>query len=426
MISLYKFATFIAAWPLRVLLCARALRGKEDYSRLGERRGLTSKIRPTGQLIWCHAASVGEALALLPLIERLLENPKLSILITTGTNTSARVLAERLPDRATHQFAPWDRRAWVGSFLSLWQPNVAIRMESELWPNTLFALRDQEIPTVIVNARLSESTVRGWRRFPVTAQRIMASLTLVLAQTEEHAARYKAIGARSVRVTGNIKLAAPALPVSLPDADYLRAMIDKRPVWLAASTHPGEEGIAFATHKEIANQTPDLLTIIAPRHPSRGKKIAGLGKASGLETATRSLGQPINSSTDIYIVDTIGELGTMFSVCPIVFVGKSLASTGGQNPVEPSHFNCAILFGPDMENFQNIADKMTAHKMALQVCGPKGLTRTVATLLEDKTARETLASAANGIFSDGEESLTLTTGAIIDLITNPSRLTPPP
>lgn len=426
MISLYRFVTDISAWPLRLLLRARALRGKEDSSRLGERRGLTSAIRPAGQLIWCHAASVGEALALLPLIDRLLKNPKLAVLVTTGTTTSARVLAERLPDRAIHQFAPWDRRAWVGRFLSLWQPDMAIRMESELWPNTLFALRDREIPIVIVNARLSESSVQGWQRFTGTAHEIMASLTLVLAQTDEHATRYKAIGARSVRVTGNIKLAAPALPVSLYDANDLRAMIDKRPVWLAASTHPGEEGIAFATHKEVTNQTPDLLTIIAPRHPNRGRQIAELGKASGLETATRSLSQPINSSTDVYIVDTLGELGTIFSICPIVFIGKSLAATGGQNPVEPSHFNCAILFGPHMENFQDIADKMTAHKMALQVSDPKDLTRTVATLLADKNARETLATAANGIFSDGEDCLTLTTDAILDLITNPSRLTRTP
>lgn len=426
MISLYKFITDIAAWPLRLVLRARALRGKEDSSRLGERRGLTSAIRPAGQLIWCHAASVGEALALLPLIDRLLENPKLNVLVTTGTTTSARVLAERLPDRVIHQFAPWDRRAWIGRFLSLWQPNVAIRMESELWPNTLFALRDREIPIVIVNARLSESSVKGWQRFSVVAHKIMDSLTLVLAQTDEHATRYQTLGAKSVRVTGNIKLAAPALPVSLSDANDLSTMIDKRPVWLAASTHPGEEEIAFATHKELVNKSPGLLSIIAPRHPNRGEGIAELGKASGLETAIRSHGQTIESSTDVYIVDTLGELGTIFSVCPIVFVGKSLASTGGQNPVEPSHFNCAILFGPNMENFQDIADKMIAHKMALQVCDQNDLSRTITALLEDEHARETLATAAKGIFAGGENSLSLTTDAILDLMAKPSRLTRTP
>ncbi|MBT5242577.1 MAG: 3-deoxy-D-manno-octulosonic acid transferase [Rhodospirillaceae bacterium] len=421
MLPLYRIFTDLAAWPLRIILRLRAWRGKEEPLRLSERRGITAASRPEGKLAWCHAASVGEAIALLPIVNHLLKDPAMNVLVTTGTVTSARILAERLPDRAIHQFAPWDRRAWVNRFLDLWRPDLALRMESELWPNTLFALRDRNISSIVVNGRLSEKTARGWQRFSTTARQVMASLDLVLAQSEEFADRFRAIGARRVEVTGNVKLAAAPLPVDIEAQRALLQMMNARPVWLAASTHPGEEEIAFAAHSRLSKTVPDILTIIAPRHPDRGKAIAQSATRHGLRAACRSNDEPIDRSTSIYVADTLGELGTLFSIAPIVFMGKSLAAHGGQNPIEPCHFDCAILFGPNMENFQDIAERMIKDGMALQINTDEALAETVVRLVSNADERKTLSDAAKNMTVSAQASVTKTNSAISDLLSRPTQ-----
>ena len=421
MLSLYRILTDLAAWPLRIILRLRSWRGKEEPLRLSERRGITAASRPEGKLAWCHAASVGEAIALLPIANHLLKDPAMNVLVTTGTVTSARILAERLPDRAIHQFAPWDRRAWVNRFLDLWRPDLALRMESELWPNTLFALRDRNISSIIVNGRLSEKTARGWQRFSTTARQIMACLDLVLAQSEEFADRFRAIGAQRVEVTGNVKLAAAPLPVDIEAQRALLQMMNARPVWMAASTHPGEEEIAFSAHSRLSKTVPDILTIIAPRHPDRGKAIAQSATKHGLRAACRSNDEPIDRSTSIYVADTLGELGTLFSIAPIVFMGKSLAAHGGQNPIEPCHFDCAILFGPNMENFQDIAERMIKDGMALQINTDEALAETVVRLVSNADERQTLSDAAKNMTVSAQASLTKTNSAISDLLSRPTQ-----
>lgn len=421
MLFLYRLITDLAAWPLRAVLRIRAWRGKEEPLRLGERRGLSASIRPEGTLIWCHAASVGEALALLPLLDRLLERPTTSALITTGTVTSARVLAERLPPRTIHQFAPWDCQTWINRFLDRWKPDIAIRMESELWPNTLLAVKERRIPVAVVNGRLSSDSTRGWQRFPSVSQRVMSTLDIVIAQTDEHADRYKSIGAKTVRIVTNLKLAAPPLPAPAQDVSALRTMIADRPVWLAASTHKGEEEAAFRIHKKLASTFPDLLSIIAPRHPDRGPSIADIGTEAGLSVALRSKGQLVDASTAVYIADTLGDLGSLFSVSPVVFIGKSLTAHGGQNPIEPCHFKCAIIFGPHMENFQDIAKQMTSSKMAIQIFDENALSSAIQLLLTDENERAHLTNAAINILATGEESITQTAQAITDLIETSQR-----
>lgn len=419
MLFLYRVFTDIAAWPLRFALKIRAWRGKEEPLRLSERRGVTACQRPEGKLVWCHAASVGEAIAVLPLAQHLLEDPEMNVLITTGTVTSARVLAERLPDRAIHQFAPWDRRAWINRFLDLWRPDLALRMESELWPNTLFALHDRGIPSVIVNGRLSEKTARGWERFSVTARRLMACLDLVLAQTDEFANRFRMLGAQRVDITGNIKLAAPPLPVDEDERRALLQAIESRPVWLAASTHPGEDEIIFDVHARVSRTVPDLLTVIAPRHPDRGLAIAESAMKLGLQSARRSNGDSIDHSTSIYVADTLGELGTLFSIAPIVFMGKSLTVRGGQNPIEPCHFDCAILFGPNMDNFQDIAERMVKDAMALQVSAGEALADKVEHLLANPNERRAYSDAATKLTVSAQTSLTRTNRAISHILSMP-------
>ena len=416
MLSLYAFLTDIAAWPLRALLRVRAWRGKEEPLRLAERRGLSALGRPTGVLVWCHAASVGESLAVLPLIHSLIEEPGTHVLLTTGTATSARLMAERLPTRVIHQFAPLDRRGWVSRFLGHWQPNIAVRMESELWPNTLVALKDGGVPVVIINGRLSDSTVAGWARFPGAAKTVMNCVDLVLAQSKEHAEKFRTLGARQVEVASNLKLAAPPLPVDQKTVASLKSMVGERPLWLAASTHPGEEEIIFSVHKSLAETYPNILTMIAPRHPHRGPEIVKQGENAKLTIARRSAGQDITNTTSIYVADTLGELGSFFTVAPIVFMGKSLSVKdgvkGGQNPIEPAHFECAIVFGPHMENFDDVAAMMVREKMALQVANENELVVTLDTLFAAADASEALAVTAKERAMTGSDAVTQALAAI--------------
>lgn len=420
MLSLYAFLTDIAAWPLRALLRVRSWLGKEEPLRLAERRGLSALRRPEGVLVWCHAASVGESLAVLPLIQNLIDTSGTHVLLTTGTTTSARLMAERLPTRVIHQFAPMDRRAWISKFLSHWQPNIAVRMESELWPNTLIALKDGGVPVLIINGRLSDRTVKGWARFPGAAKAVMNCIDLVLSQSNEHAEKFRALGARHVKVASNLKLAAPPLPVDQKTMAELKSMVGQRPLWLAASTHPGEEDIIFSMHKILADKYPNVLTMVVPRHPHRGPEIVKQGRNANLQIVLRSAGQDIKNTTSIYVADTLGELGSFFTVAPIVFMGKSLTvrdgAKGGQNPIEPAHFECAIVFGPHMENFDDVAAMMVRKKMALQVANENELAMTLIALFGSADTRQALALAAKEIALTGSDAVGDVLAAIQDLL----------
>ncbi|MFL2770266.1 MAG: 3-deoxy-D-manno-octulosonic acid transferase [Rhodospirillaceae bacterium] len=393
----------------------RAWRGKEDPQRLRERLGLSEISRPPFMLIWFHAASLGESIALLPLIERFCKDTTAIVLLTTGTLTSARIMADRLPNGAIHQFAPWDRSTWIGRFLDHWRPDLAVRMESELWPNTLTALNKRHIPVAVINARLSGESIRRWARIPVMARSIFSGLDLVIAQTNDFAAAFKHFGTKHVQVAPNLKLTATPLPVDPKLLMGLKRELNDRPVWLAASTHLGEEEIAIDVHKVVARDIPDLVTIIVPRHPERGDKIVESIRMAGLNVSQRSLDAPIDPTTEIYIADTLGELGLFYSLAPIVFIGKSLAASGGQNPIEPAHFGCAILFGIHMENFQDLAEAMLESGMAEQVSDCHTLAHSVKMLMSDDVRRNALSKTAATIAESGSESIDQTFNALIDL-----------
>ncbi len=413
---LYRALTDIGAWPVRAWLQLRAWRGKEERLRLGERRGVTQIPRPPGKLIWCHAASVGESTAVLPLITQLQQRDGVAVLLTTGTASSARIMAERLPENVIHQFAPWDRRAWISRFLDHWQPDLAVRMESEVWPNTIQALRDGGVPVAVISGRLSDATVSGWQRAKGFAGHVFGSVNLVLAQSDDHAARFSALGAPDVEVGGNLKLASGALPVPPRALAALRSAVGDRPVWLAASTHPGEDEIAFDTHLALKQKIGALLTVVAPRHPQGRDDIEGAAKARGLRSALRSRRELPGAETDVYVADTFGELGVLFSIAPVVFMGKSLTAHGGQNPLEPLHFGCAVVFGPHMENFEDLAPAMTARGIAVQIDTPQALANTVEDLLQNELARTTMNEAGNKLLEDGVSILDVTLKAMDDLL----------
>ena len=379
--SLYRLATIAGRPGIEWYLGRRRMRGKEHPERFGERKGIASRPRPPGTLIWLHGASVGEAMALLPLMDRLSTRPGLSLLLTTGTVTSARLLEGRLPSNACHQFVPVDNPAWVTAFLDHWQPDLALWSESDFWPNLLAETKARHIPAILVQGRVSARSFSRWRLAPWFIKSLLDCFDRCLAQTPTDADRLRQLGARDVTCVGNLKLAVPPLPCDADDLISLGTAIGDRPVWLAASTHPGEEAIAARVHLALREDFPRLLTIIAPRHPPRASSVAQDLRALGLAVALRSRDRLPTSSSDIYLVDTIGELGLLFRRAPLVFMGKSLTAEGGQNPFEPARLGAAILFGPRMSNFPDMAQALLASGGAREVADEAGLTATVRQLL---------------------------------------------
>jgi 3-deoxy-D-manno-octulosonic-acid transferase len=383
-----------AATPLAPhLLRRRLLRGKEHPQRLAERHGEAAMRRPTGTLVWVHGASVGELAAAIPLIERLRAGPH-NILVTTGTMTSAALAEQRLPAGAIHQFVPLDLPAFVAKFLDHWRPDLALFVESDLWPNMIMGAARRGIPLIVVNGRLSERSFERWRYLPDTIEALLKRLDLCLVRTTVDAERFAALGAPRITTTGNLKLDVPPLPVDQGKLARLTAALAGRPVIAAASTHLGEETAVIDTQRRLKATFHGLLTILVPRHPERGASIASEIAAAGLTSALRSRDQLPHAGTDIYIVDTVGELGLIYRVAPIVFMGGSLIPHGGQNPIEPAKFGAAILHGPHVSNFADIYAALDRAKGAELVPNADRLPVRVGAWLKDGEERARVSAAA--------------------------------
>ncbi len=353
-LALYRGAWGVASAAAPVVLRARAKRGKEDPARLDERRGVPSRERPKGTLIWIHGASVGESLAALPLVSALLEKPGRHVLVTTGTVTSAQLMAERLPQGAFHQYAPLDAVSSVRRFLKHWRPDLALFIESELWPNLILETRAQGVPMALINARLSERSFRGWSRASPVARLLLSSFDECLAQDALIADRLRALGAKSVRIAGSLKADAPPLPADQNALNEFLTALGPRPIFLAASTHPGEEEQLLQIAQDLRAPHANALTIIAPRHPSRGSDIERLALERGFSVKRRGAGALPEPGTEIYVADTLGELGLFYRAAKFAFLGGSLVEHGGQNPLEPARLGIAVLTGPHTHNFEEI------------------------------------------------------------------------
>jgi len=394
-LGLYRLAGRAGAPLVRAHLRRRARHGREDSDRLAERLGRAGRARPAGALVWLHAASVGEALSCLTLIERLrTERPDLALLLTTGTVTSAGLMAERLPEGVIHQYAPVDLPAAVDGFLAHWRPDLALILESELWPNLLSAAARRGVELVLVNGRLSANSYRAWGRFRPLIRRLLGGFSLVLAQSPRDRERLQALGAATPRCLGNLKFAAADPAAEMDKLAALAETLVGRPCWLAASTHPGEETIAARVHEALVAGMPDLVTVIVPRHPERAPQIAEDLAASGLRAELRSRGGRFGPETGIYLADTMGELGLWYRLADVVFVGGSLAAKGGQNLIEPAKLGAAILSGPDTSNFAQIAEEMKAVGALGQVQDGEELTAEVGRLLADAGGRADMGRAA--------------------------------
>jgi 3-deoxy-D-manno-octulosonic-acid transferase len=389
----YRLATFAGAPLAGLLLANRLKRGKEDPERLAERRGETQVARPDGPLVWIHGASVGEVAAITPLIERIVAK-EFNVLLTSGTVTSAKLAGQWLPPGVIHQFVPLDVPRFVKRFLDHWKPDLALFTESDLWPNLILTSAERHIPLILVNGRVSERSYDRWRSAPGMIAALLRRFDLCLAQTATYAARYRDLGAPRISTTGNLKLDVPEPPADQENLRKLQEAIGDRVTIAAASTHAGEETTLIETHRRLRRTFPRLLTIIAPRHPDRGPGIVEITKEAGLAASLRSQGKLPQPQDDIYIVDTLGELGLVYRIAPIVFMGGSLASHGGQNPVEPIKLGAAVLHGPNVWNFAELYDALDRARGAEQIGDVGRLTVRVGALLVDAKERARITSAA--------------------------------
>jgi 3-deoxy-D-manno-octulosonic-acid transferase len=397
----------LAPW----LLAHRLKRGKEHPARQKERYGLSDVGRPPGPLIWVHCASIGELLAVIPLIGRIRERG-LGVLCTSGTLTSAKLAEARLPLGAIHQFVTLDFRRFVNRFFQHWRPDLGLFVESDLWPNLILAGAQRGIPLILVNARLSERSFRRWQWGSQMAAALLRSFDVCLAQSPIDAQRYRDLGAPRVATTGNLKLDVPEPAADAQSLAALRASIGARSVFAGASTHPGEEAVLIEAHRRLRHSFAHLMTIIVPRHPERGRDILRMARAADLQARLRSLRELPQADTDIYVADTLGELGLIYRLAPIVFMGGSLASHGGQNPIEAAKLGAAILHGPHVWNFAEIYAALDAAHGAEQIADVGKLTVRIGAWLKDPQARTAAATAARNTVSSLGGALDRTLAAI--------------
>ena len=386
-----------AAVPLAPALIKRRLKqGKEDPARVSERRGMSADVRPRGPLVWIHGASVGEVLAAAALIEKL-RALNLRILLTSGTVTSAAIVAKRFPADIIHQYVPYDSPRYVARFLDHWQPSLALFIESDLWPNLILSSAARRLPMVLINGRMSQRSFPRWRRVSGTISALLGKFEVCLAQSKADAERFAALGSRNVVTTGNLKLDVPAPPADSARLERLMSMTRGRPIIVAASTHPGEEDILVETHRTLAGFFPQLLTVVVPRHPDRGEAVARAVSASGLHVGLRSREELPTAATDIYIADTMGELGLFYRLAPIVFMGGSLIPHGGQNPIEAIKLGASIVHGPHVFNFSDVYEALDHAGGARRAETQEALVKQLGQLLADPAARDKSLAASERV-----------------------------
>jgi len=415
----YRAATTALEPVVPLLLRRRAGRGKEDNTRANERLGRDLPRRPEGTLIWIHGASVGECLAALPLIEALLNKGGTNVLVTSGTVTSAKLMQERLPARALHQFVPIDTPAATRRFLDHWKPDAGLFVDSDIWPNLVLGAKARGIKLALVNARMSEKSFAGWRWARGTAAALLSAFDICLAQDDLIAERFRILGARNVRVIGSLKADAPPLPADPEKLVALVEAIGRRPVLLAAQTHPGEDETVLPAHDALRQSIPDLLTILVPRHIERGPELAML--CGERAAKRRALGELPGPGTAVYVADTMGELGLFYRIAPFAFVGGSLIRHGGQNPLEPARLGCAVLAGPHTFNFTSAYEAIFAAQKLGLVHSSAEITELAGHLLRHPAEAKQLGTAAEAAADELGGAVEKTVSAVEQLLSQHAR-----
>ncbi len=423
-LKLYRTVMRAAETLAPTILSWRERRGKEDAARRGERLGIAGRARPAGTLIWVHAASVGETNAILPLIDEIRHRrDDVRFLVTTGTTTSAALAANRLHADDVHQYIPLDSPRFVTRFLDHWLPDLAVFTESEIWPNLIIQAADRGIPLALVNARMSARSYARWMKQRGVSRPLFNRFQVVLAQTEKLSRWFADLGARTSIPTGNLKVDAPPPPVDAAALARLQTALGDRPRLVVACTHGAEEELIAEAHRLLAVTWPDFCTVIAPRHPERGPEIAAMLRAKGLAVALRSAGELPMPATEIYVADTIGELGTMYRLAPLAFLGKSLGigpgTTGGQNPIEAIRHGVGVLTGPHGSNFLEIYRMLTRHNGAVEVTSAATIAAEVRRLLQNPQALADLKAGAETALDQLSGALDKTIDALLPLLPEP-------
>ncbi len=380
---LYKYLTLLLSPLIYLYLKYRQKKGKEHVERFSERLGHPSKTRPDGPLIWFHGASVGETLSVIPLIHTIKESfPTVNILMTSGTVTSAALIEKRLGDEIIHQFFPVDVYTWSQRFINYWKPDSVFWVDSDFWPNMLSLINERDIPAALINARVGKHSSDKWKKAAQWSKYMMDTYQFALAQTDQDAQNIKDMGLENVEIIGNLKFASPALPFDKDVHEELKGIIGNKTIITFASTHPNEEPALLDHLDDIMKSHPDIFVMLVPRHPHRGDEIKALVDEYGFKNAQRSKKETIESDTAVYIGDTLGEMGLYYKLSDIVIIGGSFVTHGGQNPIEATHLDCAIVYGPHMFNFKEICAQLEGAEAIIKCEDDKDLKSTLTDLLE--------------------------------------------
>ena len=353
-IKLYRFLSHAVIPFSWIIIIYRALRNKEDLQRVKERLG-KSRIRDESEYIWIHAASVGELLSILPLSKKLLEN-NYKILISTTTLTSANLFKSTFPKNILHQYIPYDTPIYANRFLSNWNINQAIFVESEIWPNMILECKQKNIPLLLVNARLTEKSFNRWKLFRKSIKYLLNIFEFTIPQNKETLKRLEELGAKNNLYFGNIKHDAKKLPINNERLNKIEESILGKNLLLATSTHQGEEEVVFSLFSKLKDKIDNLLLIIAPRHPERRMFIFNLSKKYNFKAHQikfLSKEEFPDKETKLFIYDKIGELGELYDIAPYVILGGAFKNLGGHNPIEPARFGTAIFSGSNFFNFND-------------------------------------------------------------------------
>lgn len=413
--GLYSAALYLLLPVTLYHLIWRGFRQRAYFQRWDERYARYRVVLPEAPL-WLHAVSVGEVNAAAPLVERLRAlRPDLPLVVTTITPTGSERVRALWGDAVQHVYLPYDLPGAVGRFLDRFRPALALIVETELWPNLLLGCRDRGIPAYILNARLSARSLRGYRVLGPLIRRVLGSVALVAAQSEGDARRFLALGARPevLQITGNLKFDMAEVDTTGFVAAFRAALGRERPVWIAASTHEHEEAAVLAAHRHLCDSYPDALLLWAPRHPERFRAAAQAAREAGFTVACRSGTVWPAPDTAVFVIDTLGELPQFYACAAVAFVGGSLQPIGGHNLLEPAATGTAILTGPHLHNFADIAHRLREAQAMRVVADQEALGAALRELFDDAVARRTLADNATRLLVEGRGALARTLALIM-------------
>jgi len=396
MISVYRLLINIALIFSPLIILIRLIKKKEHPTRFKEKLTIFSKKKVAGNLIWFHGASVGELMSIIPLIEKLENNKSIKqILVTTSTLSSARIFAKFKFKKTIHQFFPIDTDYLSKKFLNYWQPNLAIFIDSEIWPNTLINLKKKSISHILLNARISKKSFRKWNFLGSFSKNLFKGFDYTYPQNDETQRYLKKLHVTKIKKIGNLKFTGSIFDSNKSITLSLKNLLKTKKYWCAASTHEGEELIAAEVHLNLQKKISNLLTIIIPRKIQRTGEIFNMLSQFGLNVHLHSSNKRVPKNTQVYIVDTYGETKAFFKVCKIVFLGKSLTIQGGQNPLEPARYNCNIVHGPKVSNFHEIYKLLGKNKISFKINNQSQLTKKINELLKKDIRSKYIGSKIN-------------------------------